>query len=238
MTLSLHAFDHVSSTMDVARDLYQKKTPIPFYVTAQSQEKGRGRRGRSWVSAKGNLFATFVLPCALQHKTFISFVAALALYKALDTQGVKDLSLKWPNDVLLGGKKIAGILIEILEESQDFSVLSIGIGVNREHAPELVEVLYPATSLKASGYSIALCDLLEGLKTYLLAYLNDLAQGHWPDLCDQWISLRDKRHAMMTIQQGDRVIKGSFHNIDKEGCLLLKTETGEIKTFATGDVFF
>jgi len=103
---------------------------------ARSQSSGRGRRGREWVSESGNLFCTGVYPKSdnAQHDAQKSFVAALAIYDSLtDYVAPKLLSIKWPNDVLLGGKKVSGILLERLSDA-----LCVGIGINLLTAPETV----------------------------------------------------------------------------------------------------
>src|SRR5262249_18700944 len=147
------AHETIASTNTEALALARHGERGPLWVTAVTQSAGRGRRGREWVSQPGNLFATLLLadPCPSDCAPQLSFVAGLAVHDAVvETAGglVSRLSLKWPNDLLCDGAKLAGILIEGEGSGAALNV-AIGIGINCVHHPAGTE--YPATDLAAVG---------------------------------------------------------------------------------------
>jgi biotin-(acetyl-CoA carboxylase) ligase len=139
----------VSSTMDVARERLARGDTAPFWIVAERQSGGRGRHGRQWSSPPGNLYATLALsePCRPEIAPQLGFVAGVALHDAVaSVTGLAPprLAIKWPNDLLLDGAKLAGLLLEGSTQGGRFHVL-IGFGVNIVSAPEGTP--YPATSL-------------------------------------------------------------------------------------------
>src|SRR5690606_10448918 len=146
MAFEIIHFDSVTSTMDAAVAHYKKGALPPFAIVADEQTNGRGRRGRTWMSMRGNLFVTYVITCPKRMVPYMSFVAAISVhetlthYKKINKKGRHQknntfLTLKWPNDVLLNEKKVAGILIDVIEERDDYTALGIGVGLNTHHAP-------------------------------------------------------------------------------------------------------
>lgn len=134
-------FSTLPSTSDTARQMAQQDTPLPFCVTAGQQTAGRGQRGRVWESPLGNLYATFALPCPALPPGLASLAVALAVRDTLsDHLSASRLRLKWPNDVLLDGAKVAGILLETMP-----GVLLAGIGINLAQAPTVSH--WPAVAL-------------------------------------------------------------------------------------------
>ncbi len=149
------ACDSVGSTNSEALARARTGETGPLWITARTQTAGRGRRGRAWTSAPGNLYATLLLrdPSRAVLAPQLSFVAALAVYDAISefVEGERPrIALKWPNDVFCDGAKVAGILIE--GEGNPLTV-AIGIGINCVHHPDDTE--YPATDLRARGVNDA-----------------------------------------------------------------------------------
>jgi len=148
------AYETLGSTNAEALALARAGERASFWVSAQSQSAGRGRRGRSWVSEPGNLYASLLLfdPAPAERVAQLSFVAALAVRDAIAQAApalTSRLSLKWPNDVLLGGEKVAGILIEgEVVRGQPVTAV-VGIGINCVSHPS--EAAFPATDLRAQG---------------------------------------------------------------------------------------
>src|SRR3974390_3115925 len=162
--VALIACDIVGSTNEEALRRARAGEAGPLWITARTQTAGRGRRGRAWVSEPGNLFATLLLtdPAPPESTPQLSFVAALAVPDALVALApalAARLALKWPNDVLCDGAKVAGILIEA--EGTRPLVVAVGIGVNCRHHPAGTD--HPATDLPAAGVALTPEALFEQL---------------------------------------------------------------------------
>lgn len=233
----------VNSTMDEARErIKEAPSNCPFYVQAESQSKGRGRHKRSWQSPKGNLYVTLCFHISdFKQAPFYSYVTAIALLKTLRGLNIdhEDLfSLKWPNDILMNSKKMAGVLLEI-ETIGDDSYLLIGIGVNITSHPQ--DTPYPATNLSSVITSPPSApQLLESfLSKFDTTQQTFLKEGFEP-LRQTWLSLRDKAHDHIVLKNtaGEITDEGHFMDLDQDGFLVLKRKTGDIKKIATGDVFF
>jgi BirA family transcriptional regulator, biotin operon repressor / biotin---[acetyl-CoA-carboxylase] ligase len=222
----------VGSTNDFAMELAKdKKTSFGTMVIADEQTKGRGRYKRRWISEKGNLFCSIITHSdnCFKDAGKVSFAASLAILETLEHFGAKDVSLKWPNDVLVDGKKISGILIET--DGKKEGVMIIGIGVNLKAAPERT-TNYPA---------IALSDIINkdiNPKTFAihmrLKLLNLLKQD---DLNKLWSSKAMNKEQEIKVNLRNNSIIGIFKGVNKQGHLTLETKDGEKITISAGDVF-
>ena len=163
----------------------------PLWIVARRQTAGRGRRGNAWVSPPGNLYATLLLtdPAPPECAPQLSFVAVLALHDAIGERAPalqKALALKWPNDLLCAGAKLAGILIEG-ERAADALAVAIGIGVNCESHPP--QTSYPVTDLKAAGATVAAAELFEALTATMARRLRQWRRGAgFGDIRADWIA--------------------------------------------------
>ena len=226
--------EEVSSTNDEALKLSQNVHDGKYVISAQMQNHGRGRRGRSWLGFPGNLFMSLLIQVPLSKLGGLVFVVALSLFDALKNLFPEiDIKLKWPNDVLLENNKISGILLE--KGENDF--LIIGIGVNVLKAPSLENVMYQTLSLADKGY---VTDRLTLLKEYLRAFDKNFelwqTEGFSP-IREKW--LKNAKGLGQNIEA--RTVKetkcGIFRNIDENGALLLETQNGLEKIYA-GDIFY
>lgn len=227
------AHQEIGSTNIEALRLAEAGAPEFTLVTARLQTLGRGRRGRAWSSPDGNLFASVVFrpdrPLAVLSQ--LSFVAALAVGDLLDGLGVGAVSFKWPNDVLVGGAKISGIL---LEAGQGHVV--VGIGVNLAHHP--VDTPYPATSVARCGGRADVENATELLAETLLArYRQWLAEGFVP-VRDAWLARAAGlgQEIRVTLHEG-KTDAGIFSALDETGALML-TRAGAIRKITAGEIFF
>ena len=167
--------DTVGSTNTEALNLARAGERGPLWVTARTQSAGRGRRGRAWISEPGNLYASLLLgdPSPPERAAELSFVAALAVRDAVAALAgplTARLALKWPNDVLIDGKKISGILIE-----GEGTAVVVGIGVNCVHHPK--ETSYPASDLAAVGISMSIEELFAHLSATMMRRLKQWDRG-------------------------------------------------------------
>ncbi|WP_373636526.1 biotin--[acetyl-CoA-carboxylase] ligase [Yoonia sp. BS5-3] len=220
-----------------ASDLVQ-----PTWIMAETQTAARGRRGRPWVVPPGNLNATLIfkpdVPPAEAAKR--SFLAANALFQALSVYvPAEKLALKWPNDVLLSGGKVAGILLESSGQGPRVDWLSIGIGVNLMHVPEGVTgASFAPTSLKAAGgWDVTPEDFLNVLAAAYAQQEMQLAAHGFANVRDAWLSKAARLGELITARTGRDDITGIFESIDDDGNLVLRTTTG-MRAIAAADVFF
>jgi BirA family biotin operon repressor/biotin-[acetyl-CoA-carboxylase] ligase len=237
--VGLVSYDTMDSTNAQALRLARAGEAGPLWVVAQTQSAGRGRRGRNWVSASGNLFATLLLadPSPAELAPQLSFVAALALYDAVaalagDLEPL--LGLKWPNDVLCNERKLAGILIE--GEGTHPLTVAVGIGVNCAHHPDATD--YPATDLSANGASVSPERMLHTLSGAMLRRLQQWDRGRaFAKTRTDWLRHASGLGAEIRIRLNDGDLTGRFHSLDQAGRLLLRTADGATQAIAAGDVF-
>ena len=236
------ALETVGSTNEEALARAKSGEAGPLWIAARRQTAGRGRRGRAWVSAPGNLYASLLLVDAAPSAQLpgICFVAALALHDALldAVHGLApaQLKLKWPNDVLLDAKKIAGILVEGTALAMGRSATAIGIGVNCRHHPERTR--FPAADLAASGYVIEPAALLPALGEAMAARLEEWARGeNFASVRAAWLARASGIGAPIEVRLSERTIAGTFDAIDASGALVLIRGDGARETIAAGDVF-
>lgn len=231
-----HSFPEVTSTMDVARDLWNKGSQNSLWVRADKQTNGRGRQGRPWVSDPANFYGTFVFQTTLtQNRQFIySFAASLAVREALLSFGLKDIFLKWPNDVWASHKKIAGLLLE----SIDPQTMMIGIGVNLEPT-DVSNSAYGVTSFLEESNQILLPEELgHKLLTILDFHLEIAESADYQSLLERWYGVCMHRDMSVTIGSG-QAQRGICRGIDGQGALILEDPiTQEIQKIYAGDVFF
>ncbi len=212
-----------------------------LWITAIQQTSGKGSRGRNWVSDTGNLFASLALLSDLKPATLanLSFVSALALHDCLSNIcDIENVSLKWPNDVLLDGSKVSGILLESqIIAAMKKTALVIGIGVNCSSNP--VQTTHKATNLKK------FCDNIEPEEVF--GKLN-LSMNYWLDKWDNGRNFEEIRHhwlakahgvgQQISVKTPKTEMRGIFENIDHDGCLILKQANNEYRTISTADIFF
>lgn len=212
----------------------------PVWITAQEQTAGRGRRGNNWLSPPGNLYATLLLrnPASLRHAPELSFVAALAVHDAIlgCAPELRDrLALKWPNDVLCSGAKLAGILLESHKIDAGLA-LAVGIGVNCLHHPS--QTSHPATDLAALGVQVSACDLFSALSGAVMRRLDQWRSGEgFLAIRSDWLDRAGGLGGEIKVRLPDRTLVGRFEALNEAGALLLRLADGSAETIVAGDVF-
>ncbi|UMA65684.1 biotin--[acetyl-CoA-carboxylase] ligase [Roseivivax marinus] len=213
----------------------------PEWVMARRQTAGRGRRGRAWANPEGNFAATLVLHPreAPDVVALRSFVAALALFDAMVavTGRADPFALKWPNDVLLNGGKVAGILLE----THAGGALAIGIGVNLVAAPDAAEVelgaVRPVSLMAETGAAVGPEDFLDQLaQAYAVREASFVTYGFAP-IREAWLSRAARLGETVTARTGTSETVGRFETVDPSGNLVLMTAKGRVG-IAAADVFF
>jgi len=238
----------LDSTNAEAKRLAEQGDYGPLWIRADKQSAGRGRRGREWTSETGNLFCSGLYPHGgtARQSAQMSFVAALALADTLEHYVPKEvISLKWPNDVLLAGKKTAGILLES-GQTHHQKWMVIGIGVNLTHHPEKTE--FPATHVMAHISSMDL-EGPEPLMTGAQAVLAILANrfDHWRHILmtkgfepigQAWTDCAQNTPGPVTVRLPNETFSGEALGLDSNGALRVRLADGTIRDVHAGDVFF
>lgn len=239
------AFAEIDSTNEEARRLGEAGEVGPIWITAEMQTAGRGRRGRAWASPSGNFMGTFFMrPQASPRKAAeLSFVAAVAVHDAIDgflpptlRPGLK---LKWPNDLLHDGKKLAGILLESSGiAGAELAWLAIGMGINLAQHPENVE--FPATSLAALG----VVDVTPAQALERLAAAFDARIRQWRNvqgfaaIRQAWLARAAGLGGPIIVRLSDETFEGVFESLAPDGALEVRLSSGTLRHISAGDVFF
>ncbi len=241
----LLSYDVLDSTNEEARRLAEGGASHGAVIWAKRQTAGRGRMGREWVSAEGNLFVSILLsPDAdLQTCSELSFLAAVAVSETLEgiLTDEEGLRCKWPNDVLLDDKKIAGILLESFvapdEQGKPRQWVVVGVGVNVESYPE--HVMFPATCLKAAGVEIISAKIVLSRFIYNFIHRYDAwVKKGFKEVHGEWMGRAAHLGRPIEVIVGDARHEGVFDGIDQAGRLRLRKTNGGQLTITAGDVFF
>lgn len=233
IAFKVHTYASLPSTQDYVKELAEEGLPEGTVVQAIEQRDGRGRHGRKWFSPMGNLYMSVLLrpDCDAKQAGQLSFVAAVALSEAMSDvleEGHKK-TLKWPNDILIDGKKVSGILIEKVDDAY-----VLGMGVNIMNPPD------DAVSLNQVTWEIQVPvhpfrdKVLDKLKYYYEIWQKD---GFVP-IRDLWMKEAHGLNKNIKISFGDNKKEGVFKEINKEGFLIIEDAKGKIIDINSGEVYF
>ena len=238
----IQVFEETTSTNDVMARLARGGVKEGVVVFAESQTQGRGRLGRRWISParKGLWFSVLLRPdIAPQAATQLTIAAATALARAVHLQTGLIPEIKWPNDLLIGGKKIAGILTEMSAELDHLKevILGIGIDVNQE-AHELPPALRKtATSIRIeSGQRVDRAELAVVILRELDRDYERVKRGEFDVVAEEWREHCSTIDSQVSIRVGDRVVRGRAESLDADGALLLRGPHGHLERITGGDV--
>ncbi len=238
----IQVFEQTTSTNDVVEKLARDGVKEGYVVFAESQTKGRGRLGRVWQSPtrKGLWFSVLLRPnLRPQETTQLTVISATALRRAINTITGLKAEIKWPNDLLLGGKKVAGILTELSAEVDRVRHIIIGVGVDvnqsaNDFPGELRQI---ATSLKlAAGEEISRAELAAEVLRELDFDYARICAGKFPEIADEWEAACVTIGRNVTVHMGDRKFRGRAEALDDDGALLVRTEHGHLERIIGGDV--
>ena len=238
----IRVFEQTTSTNDVIEKLARDGVKEGVVVFAESQTKGRGRLGRKWISPahKGLWFSILLRPdLRPQETTQLTVASATALRRAIESETKLKPEIKWPNDILIGGKKVAGILTELSAELDKVRhvILGIGIDVNLSANEFPADLKKTATSLKIeTGETICRAELA----TTILRELDDdysrICAAKFSEVAEEWEKNCATIGKNVTVQLGERKIRGRAESLDDDGALLLRTEHGRLERIIGGDV--
>jgi BirA family biotin operon repressor/biotin-[acetyl-CoA-carboxylase] ligase len=231
-------FKTLGSTIDEAQACVQQGAEDGLVIVAYEQVKGRGRRGRVWENLPGNLYMTFItyLDYPLAEALQLSFVACVAVGEKLRSflPPGHVLTYKWPNDILLNGKKVGGLLLEAipLVDRQETAYL-ISCGLNVISQP--LEVRYPTTSLQNEGIYLSLEEILHGVTMSLESYISLWKEDGFSSIYTLWMDYAAGLDQKISFDLQGTLQEGIFKGIDGEGALLLRTLEG-LKKFTAGEI--
>ncbi len=242
----LLSYDVLDSTNEEAKRHADNGGTHGAVVWAHQQTSGKGRMGREWVSPDGNLYVSALLQptCSLAERTQLAFLTAVSMLDTLEPILGKagEVSCKWPNDILLDGKKIGGILLESFQTTNDFGRtqewIVVGLGLNIMHHPES-GMRYPATSLKAAGIELISAKIVLSRFVYNFIMRYDAWQefGFSP-IRECWEKAAFGMGEMVDVQVGDESISGIYESIDDAGCLMLRVNDEKVIPINASDVTF
>jgi len=228
-------FNTIDSTMNTARVLANRGEEAGTVVVAESQSMGRGRLSREWFSPEGGIYFTLILrpEIAPAYAPRLSLMASVAVARTLRNLLGVDAKLKWPNDVLIEGRKVCGILAEMGAEVDAVKFINIGVGINANLS--IARYGVKAASLKEiKGAQVSRKDILNSLLGELLRQQSLLTTG---ELLEEWKNLSATLNREVRIETIGGEISGKAVDIDSNGALIIKGKDGSLKTAIAGDCF-
>ncbi|WP_048191050.1 biotin--[acetyl-CoA-carboxylase] ligase [Methanobacterium sp. SMA-27] len=236
----IHYFKEVDSTNDVAKYLAEEGAEEGTIVIAEIQNRGKGRRGKTWISPPGGVWMSIILRPDIPpfNAPQLTLVTGVAVAETLKKECNLDVGIKWPNDILIGNKKVCGILTEVNASIEKINYVIVGIGIDMN-----VDVpLFPpdlqkgATSLKneldteINGAILVQKFLLEFETIY-----NEFKAGKFPEILKEWRSLSKTIGNNVEVRTRGKTIRGEAVGINKEGILILELEDGSLEKIISGE---
>lgn len=236
----IHYYSEVDSTNEVAKRLAHDGAPEGTIIIAESQRSGRGRRGKKWLSPSGGVWMTIILRPDIPPSKApqLTLVTGVAVAETLDKECRLDVGIKWPNDILIGEKKVCGILTEASTNPKGLEYVLVGVGIDlnvdvNAFPPELRE---GATSLKQELekeiYSVKLVQRF--LQNFENLY-DDFKTGKFPEILKEWRKLSKTIGSYVEVQKKGRVVRGEAVGITKEGVLILEMDDGSLRKVISGE---
>lgn len=238
----VRVFQETTSTSDIVEKLARDGVDEGVVVFAESQTKGRGRLGRKWLSptAKGLWFSILLRPrIRLQEATQLTIASGVALRRAIESETGLPATIKWPNDILIRGKKAAGILTELKAELDRvaYAIVGIGVDVNLNAGDFPLELKKMATSLKLeTGSLVPRAELAVRILKELDSDYGRVRTGDFEQVADEWEKHCATIGHQVAIRVADRQVRGRAESLAEDGSLLVRTDHGHLENIIGGDV--
>ena len=234
----IHAYESTDSTVDIAHRLAAAGEPEGSVIVAEAQGKGRGRMGRTWISPKGKgIYASFILRPSLQlsEVSSITLMAAVGVARAIQKATALKPEIKWPNDLLVEGRKVSGILTELNAELNRINYIVIGVGINvntaKAHLPAHATSLANELGSRVNRIELARALLIQLDRTYA----EFLDRGIDPIL-DVWRGFAGFLGRRIRVALDGRNLDGQAVDVDRSGALLVRTDSGLVESVSAGEV--
>jgi len=231
----------VTSTQDAAKDLAVQGASEGTAVIAETQTGGRGRMGRAWASPPGGVYLSLILRPDIKPSEALRFplIAGVAVAEAIERLTGLNPKLKWPNDIIVAGRKAGGILLEMSAEMDRINYIVIGMGINvnseRAHFPE--EIAGLATSLREEcGKEVSRVRLVQEMLAQLESLYQDFQASGFEPIRERWKAISNTIGARVSISSGGEQVEGEAIDIDGDGALILRKAKGVIEKIIAGDV--
>ena len=236
----IHYFREVDSTNEVAKKLAREGAPEGTIIIAESQSRGKGRRGKKWISPLGGAWLSIILrpntlPINAPQLTFIAGVAAAQTIK--DEYGL-DAGIKWPNDVLIDKKKVCGVLTEISTEIDTIDYIVTGIGIDANIDVNLLppELRDTTTSIKSElDHDISRMILVQKFLGNFETMYDEFNKGNFQEILRKWRQLSKTIGRQVEIRKGTEFIRGEAVGVNSKGALILELEDGTLQKIISGE---
>lgn len=236
----IHHYSEVDSTNEVAKELAEKGAAEGTIIIAESQRSGKGRRGKKWLSPSGGVWMTIILrpDIPLSQAPLLTLVTGVAVAKTLAKDCGLDVGIKWPNDILIGEKKVCGILTEVSASGKklDYVVVGIGIDLNVDVEAFPPKLREGATSLKRElDKEIQGVELVQDFLVNFETLYKDFTNGKFTEILNQWRRLSKTIGSYVEVHQKGRIVRGEAVGISKEGILILEMDDGRLHKVISGE---
>lgn len=238
----LHQIDvhfELDSTNVYLIDLARKKTMSGYVCVAEQQWGGRGRRGRTWVSPfGGNLYLSLLwrFPFGAAQLSGLSLATAVALSQALREIGLESIGVKWPNDIVLTDRKLAGILLEIAGEASGPCTVILGVGVNVRKNPMMTKIDQPWTDLESElGVPVARNDLVSRVINHLVGVVTQFEQEGLTPFLESWREMDIYKDKEIELYFPDKRVQGIARGVDETGALMID-HGNQVRSYQSGEV--
>jgi len=237
----VYCFEEVSSTNDFALRLARDGAPEGTLVLARSQSGGRGRLGREWCSPPGGLWASVILRPIITpaQAPQLTLLTGTAVARTINCITGLDALIKWPNDILVNGKKVGGILTEMATSPDGINYVVVGIGVNLDvDLNEFPWAFRDATASlnKEAGHQVSMVGFLHQMLKEIEALYLVLKEKGFEPILDEWRRLSATLGRRVKALGQDRIVKGQAVDVDSAGALIIRTGEGKIERVLAGDV--
>lgn len=241
MTVPIEWFDEIDSTNAEARRRADAGWAGPVWIAARRQSAGRGRRGRTWTSGLGNLYASLLYSTdkSPAEAAQVSFVAALGVADLASTYiPARLVALKWPNDTLIDGRKASGILVELGRIPGGPLWVCVGVGVNLAVAPLVPDRPTTCLAEHMSGPPPSPDEALDVLAAALARWLELWTKAGFAPIAEAWTARAHGLGSACTANLADGAVAGVAEGLEADGALRLRLASGEVRRVSAGDVFF
>ena len=237
---NIHFFREVDSTNDVARELAREGAEEGTIVIAESQRSGKGRRGKRWISPSGGAWLTIILRPEIEPTKApqLTLVTGVAVAETLDQECGLNIGIKWPNDILIGDKKVSGILTEVETKKGevDFVLVGIGIDLNMDVTTFPPNLRGGATSLKAElDREIQGAELVQRFLQRFEILYNQFKAGEFREILTEWRKLSSTIGKYVEVHKKGRIVYGEAVGVNKDGKLILELEDGTLRKIVSGE---